>query len=214
MRRAQPGSGWPGCCIWGQIVAVTVPSADQEAARDPVRARADCRGDLMSARHRVSKLPLGQGIIYSGGRTRTGEHEAWLRAQRFEAAPLRLAYAPPWTRCRPPLIAATASIPRSPNWPPTVPTRRWSTRLGCLRGVSTSTAFGVAVEIGDWGQQPAPAPPLSVVRYPQEAPSGRQHRRRPGTGRLALVGGPARHLSTGPYSHCPNNPGGGGSAWE
>ena len=113
-----------------------------------------------------------------------------------------------------PLIAATASMPRSPNWPPTVPTRRWSTRLGCLRGVSTSTAFGVAVEIGDWGQQPAPAPPLRVLRYPQEAPRGRQHRRRPGTGRLALVAGPARHLSTGPYSNCPNNPGGGGSAWE
>lgn len=76
----------------GQIVAVTIPGADQEAARDLVRAREDCRGDLMSARHRVSKLLLRQGIIYSGGRTWTGKHEGWLRAQRFEATPLQLAY--------------------------------------------------------------------------------------------------------------------------
>ena len=51
----------------GQITAVTIPSASQEAARDLVRAREDCRGDLMTARHRVSKLLLRQGIVYSGG---------------------------------------------------------------------------------------------------------------------------------------------------
>ena len=44
----------------GEIVAVTVPSVEQEAARDLVRAREDVRGDLMSARHRLSKLLLRQ----------------------------------------------------------------------------------------------------------------------------------------------------------
>jgi transposase len=34
----------------GEIVAVTVPGVEQEAARDLVRAREDCRGDLMSAK--------------------------------------------------------------------------------------------------------------------------------------------------------------------
>ncbi len=33
----------------GQVVDVVVPSAEQEAARDLVRAREDCRSDLMSA---------------------------------------------------------------------------------------------------------------------------------------------------------------------
>jgi hypothetical protein len=43
---------------------VAIPSADQEAARDLVRARAreDCRGDPMRARHRLSKLLLRPGI--------------------------------------------------------------------------------------------------------------------------------------------------------
>ncbi len=46
----------------GEIVAVAIPTAQTEAARDLVRAREDVRGDLMSARHRVSKLLLRQGI--------------------------------------------------------------------------------------------------------------------------------------------------------
>src|SRR3954465_7757358 len=70
----------------GEIVAVTVPSAEQEAARDLVRAREDVRGDLMSARHRLSKLLLRQGIVYSGGKAWTGVHERWLGAQRQTAA--------------------------------------------------------------------------------------------------------------------------------
>ena len=44
-----------------EIVPVTVPTVGREAARDLVRAREDVRGDLMRARHRVSKLLLRQG---------------------------------------------------------------------------------------------------------------------------------------------------------
>ena len=68
----------------GELPAVTVPSVDQEAARDLVRAREDCRGDLMRARHRLSKLLLRQGIVYSGGQAWTGRHDRWLRQQRFD----------------------------------------------------------------------------------------------------------------------------------
>ena len=63
----------------GQIVEVAVPSVAQEAARDLVRAREDCRGDLMTARHRISKMLLRQGIVYYGGQAWTGKHELWLR---------------------------------------------------------------------------------------------------------------------------------------
>ena len=51
----------------GEIVEVSVPSVEQEAARDLVRTREDARGDLMRARHRVSKMLLRQRIVYSGG---------------------------------------------------------------------------------------------------------------------------------------------------
>ena len=51
-----------------EVSAVVVPSVEQEAARDLVRAREDARGDLMRAAHRLSKLLLRQGFVYSGGR--------------------------------------------------------------------------------------------------------------------------------------------------
>jgi len=48
----------------GELVAVRVPEPHEEAARDLVRAREDARGDLMRARHRLSKLLLRHGLVY------------------------------------------------------------------------------------------------------------------------------------------------------
>src|SRR6478735_6259691 len=67
----------------GEIHPVAVPSPGQEAARDLVRVREDCRGDLMRARHRLSKLLLRHGIVYSGGNAWTGPHDRWLHQQHF-----------------------------------------------------------------------------------------------------------------------------------
>src|SRR5665647_2736881 len=75
-----------------EIVAVAVPSVEQEDARDLVRAREDVRGDLMRSRHRVSKLLLRQGIVYYGGHAWTGTHLVWLRAQHFDTPGLALAF--------------------------------------------------------------------------------------------------------------------------
>ena len=50
-----------------EFTAVAVPEAATEAARDLVRAREDCRTDLMRARNRTSKLLLRHGIVYCGG---------------------------------------------------------------------------------------------------------------------------------------------------
>ena len=67
----------------GEITPVTVPAPEIEAVRDLVRARDDARADLMRVRHRLSKLLLRQGIVYSGGTPWTCVHESWLRKQRF-----------------------------------------------------------------------------------------------------------------------------------
>ena len=117
----------------GEIVAVAVPSVEQEAARDLVRAREDVRGDLMSARHRLSKLLLRQGLVYGGGRAWTGAHERWLGVARqtvFDRPGLRCAFdgarsTPPMTRCWPPRRGGTGSTPRSPRWPRTASSPRW-----------------------------------------------------------------------------------------
>jgi transposase len=134
----------------GEVVGVSVPSEQQEAARDLVRAREDCRGDLMAARLRLSHLLLRQGIVYSGGKAWTGRHELWLCTQRLEVPALQLAYDAACDAMlatvdrRDRLDAAIAAMAADSMFTPV------ATRLGCLRGVSTLTAFGLAVEIGDW----------------------------------------------------------------
>ena len=134
----------------GEVTAVTVPSVEQEAARDLVRAREDARGDLMRNRHRVSKLLLRQGIVYSGGTTWTGKHVAWLGAQRFDAAGLQIAYDSALEAMlltadrRDRLDAAILAMAADSEFTAVV------NRVSCLRGISTLTGFGLAVEVGDW----------------------------------------------------------------
>ncbi len=134
----------------GEITAVTVPSVEQEAARDLVRAREDCRGDLMSGRHRLSKLLLRQGIVYRGGKAWTRAHERWLRTHRFDARGLQLAYDTAFDTMlatldrRARLDTAIAEMAADSVFTPVV------NRLGCVRGIATLTAFGLATEIGDW----------------------------------------------------------------
>ncbi|HVW42009.1 MAG TPA: IS110 family transposase [Amycolatopsis sp.] len=134
----------------GEITAVAVPSLEQEAARDLVRAREDCRGDLMRARHRLSKLLLRQGIVYSGGQAWTGAHDRWLRQQRFDNPATRMAFDSDYEATlaiiarRDRLDAAIIELACNSEFTPVVH------RLGCLRGVSTLTGLSLAVEIGDW----------------------------------------------------------------
>ncbi len=133
-----------------EITSVAVPTVEQETARDLVRAREDARGDLMRARHRLSKLLLRHGIVYYDGTAWTGRHDAWLRRQRFDNAATRLTFESDYetvlsvTARRDRLDAAIATLAEDSELTPIVH------RLGCLRGISTLTAFGLAVEIGDW----------------------------------------------------------------
>ena len=133
-----------------EITAVVVPTVEQEAVRDLVRAREDSRGDLMRARHRLSKLLLRQGIVYSGGRAWTDAHDGWLRRQRFGARAVQLTFDSDYDAVlatearRDRLDAAITEMATYSEFTPIV------RRLSCLRGVSTLTAFGLAVEIGDW----------------------------------------------------------------
>ena len=104
----------------------------------------------MRARHRTSKLLMRQGIVWSGGTAWTGAHHTWLGQQRFELAGLQAAYDTTLEMVllaqsrRDRLDKAIGEMAHEGQWWPVV------SRLQCLRGVSTLTAFGLAVEVGDW----------------------------------------------------------------
>jgi transposase len=135
-----------------EFTAVAVPTVEQESARDLVRAREDARGDLMRARHRLSKLLLRQGYVYSGGHAWTGAHDTWLRrtGARLDSAATRATFESDYDAVlsvkarRDRLDVMIEQIAADSEFTPVL------RRLGCLRGIGTLTGFALAVEVGDW----------------------------------------------------------------
>ena len=158
-----------------ELTPVRVPGREEEAARDRVRAREDARGDLMRARHRLSKLLLRRGILWEE-RTWTEAHELWLSRQRFAERPLQIAYEEALAAMRSvrerrdALDAAIAAEALKEPWAPVV------ARLLCLRGVSTLTAFALTVEIGDWRRFSGRSLGAFLGLVPSESSSGTTRR--------------------------------------
>lgn len=156
----------------GEITAVTVPERDVEAARDLVRAREDARADLMRMRHRLSKLLLRQGRVYSGGQAWTGVHEIWLRRQRFDNAHTAAAFDHHFgavlnaTAARDRLDEQIIEVAALPLFADMV------NRLGCLRGISALTGLALTVEIGDWTRFTGASIGAYVGLVPTEFSSG------------------------------------------
>jgi transposase len=156
----------------GEVPEVRVPGEVEEAARELVRAREDARADLMRARHRCSKLLLRHGLVYWGGQAWTAEHEHWLRAQRFERRGVQVAFDEAFDAVlatvarRDRLDKVIEQVAGQDPWAPVVD------RLACVRGVGTLTAFGLAVEIGDWHRLTGSSIGAYLGLVPTEASSG------------------------------------------
>jgi transposase len=132
--------------------AVRVPTIEEEALRDLVRAREDVRGDLMRARQRLSKLLLRHDILYEDTRsTWTARHRTWLRAQDLgggaQATLLDYLGAIDTLELRRDTLERTITelVPDSPS-------AQTVARLRCLRGIDTLSAVGLAAEIADFAR--------------------------------------------------------------
>ena len=159
----------------GELVAVRVPEPHEEAARDLVRAREDARGELMRARHRLSKLLLRHGLVYDAAAW-TLAHDAWLRRQRFDSRPLQLALEESYAAAvqakvrRDALDQAIVELAAEPPFAEIVG------RLCCLRGVGTLTALALTVELGDWSRFRPQALGPFLGLTPSEDSSGERRR--------------------------------------
>jgi transposase len=158
-----------------EITTVAVPTVAQEAARDLVRAREDARGDLMRARHRLSKLLLRQGIVYSEGHAWTDRHDAWLRRvgrEELSAAATRATFESDYEA----VLAVKARRDRLDVFIEQMAADCEFTpllrRLGCLRGIGVLTGFALAVEVGDWDRFTGKSIGSFVGLVPSEYSSG------------------------------------------
>ena len=157
--------------------AVRVPTVEEEAIRDLVRAREDVRGDLMRARQRLSKLLLRHDILYEDtASTWTQRHRAWLRAQDLgggaQATLLDYLGAIDTLELRRSTLEATIS-----ELVPSSPFAQTVARLRCLRGIDTLSAAGLAAEVGDFERFPRPGRLMSYLGLvPSENSSGETRR--------------------------------------
>jgi transposase len=137
--------------IAGQLKAVTVPPAGVEAARELTRLHDACRRDLMTSRHRLSKMLLRHGRVYPKPTTWKQDHRRWLAGQHFEEATSELVYldllarADALTARKLQLREDVIKLAGDQRWWPTV------ARLRSFRAIDTLTAFSIHLELGaDW----------------------------------------------------------------
>lgn len=76
----------------GDLTAVRVPSAADEAVRDLVRARDDAVRECRNARHRLKALLLRNGITYQGRSTWTAAHLRWLSRLKMQHAAQQIGF--------------------------------------------------------------------------------------------------------------------------
>ncbi len=137
----------------GELSFAFVPSVADECLRDLVRSIEDARGDLMRARHRLSKFLLRRGERYPGpGGAWTGKHLRWLRSRAFEDTCSQAAFVDYLAaveliagRRRTLIEELERAIPSSSHAPVIA-------CLRCLRGIDTLSAAGLCAAVGDFGR--------------------------------------------------------------
>jgi transposase len=165
----------------GELHRVAVPTVQEEALRDLVRAREDLRGDLMRARHRLAKLLLRHEVRFDGPQANwTQAHLRWLAGVRFEQAGSQQAFEDYRGAVLALMIRREQLEAEIARALPASPWAKTARRLMCLRGIDTLTAAGLCAEIGDFARFRHPAQVMSYLGVvPSEHSSGERRRRGP-----------------------------------
>jgi transposase len=135
----------------GSLTEIVVPAVEVEAARYLTRAHDATRRDLMTARHRVSKLLLMHGRVYPDKTTWTVRHRQWLARQTFDQQATAMVFGD--------LLAAVDGLSarkeaHARRILDLAGDDRWSAtiaRLRAFRAIDTLTALSLHLELGaDW----------------------------------------------------------------
>lgn len=162
----------------GELTPIRVPTPEEEAVRDLVRAREDVRRDLTAARHRLGKFLLRHGRLFTHGKNWTERFWQWLRAQTFEHPAERVTFEHYVLQVlhlgerRAALEREIAAVADTEPYRPAV------RRLACLRGLSTLSAMTLLAEIQDFRRFEHPRRLMGFVGLvPSEHSSGAKERR-------------------------------------
>jgi transposase len=162
----------------GMLTAVRVPSREEEAVRDLVRARGDLLEDRRRAQQRLNALLLRHGRAWRGGAKWTMAHRAWVDQQRFAEAALQetLDSYRAWLEAREAELRAAEA--RLSAWAGRDPLAPAVARLAGYRGIAELTALTLAAEVTDWHRFPTARAFMGFTGLvPSEYSSGARTRR-------------------------------------
>jgi transposase len=162
----------------GELSFVSPPTPAQEGLRDLMRCLDDLIGARRAARHRVAKQLLRHGRTFSGLKSWTKAHRAWVAAQRLddplaeEALCQMRAHLDSLDAQIAALEHRIEEVARTEPWSDPA---RW---LMAFRGISFKTALGLLAEIGDFRRFGSPRELMSFLGLtPSEYSSGEERHR-------------------------------------
>jgi transposase len=133
-----------------ELVAIRIPSPEEEAVRDLCRTRADMVQDLTRARNRLGKFLLRHGRPWRGGSTRTHAYQVWLGSQRFDQPAMTQTFGHYLAVVEVRNQALDAVEADLAGWCDRPPFAWQVARLGAYRGVTRLGALTLAAEVADW----------------------------------------------------------------
>lgn len=160
------------------LTEVHPPTRDEEAARDLCRAREDAQEDLVRCRHRLSKLLLRQGYLWTEGKKNWSQaHQRWLRTLRFDRKADQVVfddYLLAIDQIEQRLRGLVLQIEELSHLEP------YATPVGalrCFRGIDTITAMIIVTELHDFMRFESPKGLMAFLGLiPSEHSSGDSRR--------------------------------------
>lgn len=136
----------------GELTPIHVPTQEDEAVRDLIRARHSAMDDLRKARHRLKGFLLRLGYRYTGKSSWNDAHKRYLSGLVMPQPPQQIAfqeYIQAIDDAGERLDRLTQSVLDAlPGW-------KWAPvvrALMCLRGVQELTAMTLVAEVGDFSR--------------------------------------------------------------
>ena len=161
----------------GTLEAIHIPSGEDEAVRDYLRARGDVRLELKKTKPRIHRFLLRHGYVYDSTRYWTLRHDQWLRSLEFERSMLKETFDEYYFMMKGLTEKLRLMDKRIEEIAMSEPYAERVQRLRCLKGIDYLTALSIVCEVGDFrrfGHAEAFMAYLGLV--PREYSSGEKRR--------------------------------------
>jgi len=162
----------------GELTSIYIPTPEDEALRDLVRAREDAKEDELRAKHRLTKFLLRNNLKQPIGVNKwTKKYRDWLDTLKFESPVLRVVFQEYYHQLKEleqRILRLEEEIKIQATQGIHAPTIQ---ALQALRGVALITATSLVAEIGSFKRFPTPRQFMAYVGLvPSEFSSGEKRR--------------------------------------